>query len=655
MLPSRLHVRLLGALALSSGFMAHGAATLDMPLIEQLSNRLPFQEAKLSPDGKHLAWAVLKDNERTIRTLRLDNMAVVGGARLGGESEFGDFFWANNERLVAEVLQRHGWQEEPVSYGELYAFDLDGSKGKVIYGFRADERQTGSQIKKADRTFGWAELIDPLIEDERYILISSTPMREDRSSLAKVARLNVDNGVSRSTAIQSPVPDATFLTKSDHQVALVYGTDKEGRRQVYLRDPQQRDWQPLGKSNLVPLAFNASGKGLYLLGDIEDDKSGLYRYNLADGSYKNLYTDKVVDITNVMVSQGDKQVYALRVDDGLPSYLLVNSKHPEAQIFKNLLASFPGQQVSIVSRTPDDSKYVLTVSSDVDPGSIYLFDKPKNKLYTLYSYREKLDKQALVPTEPFNFKSSDGLSLHGYYTAPREDRAGKSNKLVVLVHGGPYQVRDYWGFNPQVHLLSQHGYGVLRVNFRGSAGYGTDFELAGHRQWGDAIQRDIAEAVDWAISNKGVAKDKICIMGASFGGYSALINPIRFPGKYQCAVANAGVYDLAIMGKSGDIPKLYYGNTYLTEVLGSDHEKLKALSPAHQADKLSVPVLLAHGDRDERAPKVHFEAMVAALNKADKPHETYLVKGEGHGFANPENRALYYQKVLNFLDKHLAD
>jgi dipeptidyl aminopeptidase/acylaminoacyl peptidase len=246
--------------------------------------------------------------------------------------------------------------------------------------------------------------------------------------------------------------------------------------------------------------------------------------------------------------------------------------------------------------------------------------------------------------EPVSFKSFDGREINGYLT--KSNQASANKPMVVLVHGGPHGVRDYWGYDPEVQMLAAAGYNVLQVNYRGSKGYGSEFERAGYLQWGDGIQRDIIAGTEWAIKEGHAKSNNVCIMGASFGGYSALMAPMVSPDTYKCAIGVAGVYDLTIMKDIGDVTEKTFGDAYLDKVLGRDQAQLKAYSPVYQASKLKANVLLMHGSLDERAPIEHAEKLKAALNAANKPFEWVKIDDEA-------NRELYFNRVLAFLGQNL--
>lgn len=201
-------------------------------------------------------------------------------------------------------------------------------------------------------------------------------------------------------------------------------------------------------------------------------------------------------------------------------------------------------------------------------------------------------------------------------------------------------------------MLAARGYAVLQVNFRGSDGYGGAFEAAGYREWGGAMQDDITDATGWAIE-QGIADPKrICLYGASFGGYAALMGVAREPSLYACAAGNVGVYDLDMMYGRGDIQARRWGENYLKLVIGE--EDLDARSPARLAANIRVPVFLAAGELDERTPPEQTKAMERALQAAGVPVEAHYYDNEGHGYYLLSNRLDYYTKLLTFLDRHLG-
>ena len=614
-----------------------------------------YQNAKISPDGKHLAVSVFKENEMMIAFLKTETLEAISLTKMPGDLEVGRYYWANNTRVVINLVKRKPWVEKPVSYGELYAINIDGSRGKMIYGYRSGAFQTGSKVKKKESTFGWGEFLDILPEDKKHILISSTPMTNSGGSLASVLKLNVYNGVIQKEIDKSPVPFANFLTDSNGKVKLVVGQDRSDDKQVYVK--QGNEWKKIpsdyiGKK-VTPLFIGPLGKYLYTIDNYNQDIRGIFKLNLENYEYKSVYTDKNVNITDVEMTTDNRSAFAIRVDDGYPTYLILNKKFEEASVFKDLLKSFPYSEVNITSKTEDGNYYIVFVSSDVDPGSLYLFDKKKNSLKRLFQFKPAFKDADFAQVEPISFEATDGSTLNGLFTQAKAKQKDKLAPTVVMVHGGPHGVRDYWGFSTQVQYLVSHGYSVLQVNYRGSGGFGHNYETSGYKAWGSLIQQDILDGYQWLVKNKKAADNNVCIMGGSFGAYSAVQSATLYPDIYKCVIANAGIYDLELMFEEGDIQELRSGRNYLKRVLGTDEKQLKSMSPVNYVEKIKVPLLLAHGEEDERAPFEHAERLREALDQADKPYEWFVVGNEGHGFYNPKNQRAYMKKVVEFLDKNL--
>jgi len=525
-----------------------------------------YHGAELSPDGKHIAVVMTQGGRRKLIVFTVDGFKMVGHTVFSGRDEVGEVYWANNTRLVISIVHFEAWSAEPKFYGELYAVNYDGTDAELIYGYRAQSDQQTVRIKRKSATFGWARIIDMLPEDEKHILISSTPMSNSGDKLAKVYKLNVHTGVQSRKLMQSPIPYADFTTDQQSQVRIVTGVDDQNINRAYWYNADEREWDEIPQKDIgeqfTPLGFDQSGDWLYIVDNQAQDMSALVKMHTKTGERKTIFADKEVDITDVVFDTQGTGVYAVRIDPGYPTYVVTDAKHPEAQIFKMLVQTFAGYKVNIVSRSADGNKNVVMVSADTLPASFYLYDVAKNSIVPLFNNLVGLQENQLARTETVSFKARDGLTIHGYFTRPKDVADKAQIPLVTLVHGGPHGIRDYWLYDREVQLLASLGYGVLRVNFRGSGGYGNAFQKAGYHHWGDAMQHDIIDGTQWAIKNLGVNGEKVCIMGGSFGGYSAVQSATIAPDLFKCVVANAGVYDLEMMYEEGDIPEQGFGGRW---------------------------------------------------------------------------------------------
>jgi dipeptidyl aminopeptidase/acylaminoacyl peptidase len=315
------------------------------------------------------------------------------------------------------------------------------------------------------------------------------------------------------------------------------------------------------------------------------------------------------------------------------------------------MKSFPGNLVSIIDFARDDGKVLFYVWGDRNPGAYYVLDRGNNSVQLINQAMPWIAAGALAPTTPVAFTTRDGMTLHGFYTGPATQGP---KPMIVMPHGGPHGPYDNWGYDRDAQFLASRGYGVLQVNFRGSGGRGRKFEESGYQQWGGRMQDDLADGVKWAIDNKIADPNRICTFGASYGGYAALMQPIRYPELYKCAIGYVGVYDLQVMKKKGDIPRAKSGKRYLERVLGSDEAQLQAWSPAQNVDKVKVPVFLVQGAIDQRVPMAQFNALKDAFSGAGVKVETMVAQGEGHGFYKPENTAELYKRMEAFLAKYIG-
>ncbi|UAA39240.1 S9 family peptidase [Paraneptunicella aestuarii] len=614
-----------------------------------------YHDVKLSPDGKHIAVVLTQEGKRKLAVFESESFKMVGATAFSDTGEVGDIHWVNNERIVIEILQKRGWREQLENNGELYAVDYDGGRGELIYGYRAGGMSTGTNIKQRKGIKGWAQIIDYLPDDEENILISSTKWSESETKLATVHKLNVYNGRLSSTIAGSTISDPVFLADQQGNLRLVYGKNEKYQRVAQKFDAENDKWIEIPQSefgnDFQPLGFSKSGKWLYVFDNLNNDKTGLHKISMTTGERKELYTDPDVSITQAVFNGEGNVVYGLRVDPDYPTYIIFSSATEEAKTFKHLIQKFPGNSVTITSQSKDGVWSVVFLGADANPGTYYLYNKQNDSFKKLFD-QIKLDTSQLSSAEPVKFQSRDGVTINGYLNRPVGAKPEDKLPLVTLVHGGP-QSRDYWAFDREVQMLANQGYAVLRINFRGSSGYGNKFWSAGHKHWGDTIMHDVIDGTKWALANKNLDAGKVCVMGTSFGGYAAVQSATMEPDLFKCVVATAGVYDLEYMNKESIVLDTSWGESFLKMALGEDIEKMRAFSPVNNVNKLKAAILIAHGGKDEIVPIEHAEKLADKLKELNKPYKWFTKDLEGHGFFKEENRAEYYEEVARFMKPYL--
>jgi dipeptidyl aminopeptidase/acylaminoacyl peptidase len=418
------------------------------------------------------------------------------------------------------------------------------------------------------------------------------------------------------------------------------------------------DWQPLERASADrdwPIGFSADDKTVWFSCPGVAGGFAVCRFDPATRQMTDVWSNPHVEAAGLVQGLADDSVLGVGFSDGRPAISVFDGNTPDVKALVALMQQYPGEDAEFVSGTDDGSKAIALVQADVDPGTFFLYDRASGKFTPLLLRAPWIDPNQLGRTEPFTFKTRDGLDEQGYVTYPPGKDDAKNLPMVVYVHGGPYGIRDWWGYDPYVQAMATRGYAVLQVNYRGSGGYGFDFEKAGWRQWGGKMQDDVSDATNWAITQGIADKGRVCIYGGSYGGYAALEGAVSVPDLYKCAIGYVGVYDLTLMYRHGsDAMQNLYGEDYLKRVLGTDMTALAQHSPIYQLDNLKAKVMLVVGGRDTRVPPVQGMDMHIALLKKKIAHEWLYKPDEWHGFYDEKDIAELFQKVDAFLDANIG-
>lgn len=595
-----------------------------------------FTEVELSPTGEFLAVTVPQDDRTLLAVLKVSDKSIVAKWDYGEKMHAYDVTWVNDERFMVLVAQKLGSLDFFVGNPDLHLANADGSRRKHI------------------PLGGTYSLVHLLPDEPRKILVQRSL---DRPNLFK---MDVYTGHMAKAGV-SPVESGGFAVDHDGNVRYAIGTTKDHKLQTWQREAG--DWKLVSENDAmggevdssIPVGFTEDNKKLYMRTVKGGGPAGLALLDPETGEQKSLFTSEVADIDGLIWSHDDTTLLGVRHEPGFPKKEYLANDNKEATLLASLDLAFPDHDVNVTSRTRD-GRYALAIArNDIDSGRAYLFDTTTGKATFLLSTRSWIEPKQMAPMRPVTVTARDGLKLHGYLTVPNGS-GGKNLPLVVNPHGGPHGPRDSWGFNPEVQFLANRGYAVLQVNYRGSGGYGRKFESAGYQKWGTEMQNDLTDSVRWAIQQGIADADRVCIYGGSYGGYAALMSVVREPELYQCSIGYVGVYSLPMMHKEGDIPESEWGRAYLNRAIGSDQAQMQSQSPAYNADKIQVPVMLVHGRKDERVPIEQMDFLIEQMAKAGKAPEIVLVKDqEGHGFFDVDNNVELYTKMEAFLEKHIGE
>lgn len=584
-----------------------------------------ISQLRFSPGGQYLA-ALMPQERRmnlVVMDLRTRNKSFITAFKNFSVSSFR---WANDDRLV--MLLDDDGDEDFLAF----AIDRDGRN--------FDRLERASDIVRRD------------VRNPRRVIVYSNPTVSNRPD---PCWMDLKTGKLTSIAKNPGNVDGWILDRAN--VARIALASEGLTRSILYRDRDGEPWRTLatfadGEKRWWPLQFDADNRTLYVKADLGRKTFAIRRYDTRTHQLGEiLVADDTYDVDEVVWSESRQRIVGVTYEAARTEVRWLDDTFAERQ--RIIDASLPATLNTQLEATDDGSKIVVFSRSDREPGVYYLFDGNRRKLEELAVVRPNLDPQHLAPMRLVTYRARDGLAIHAYLTLP-VGREPKRLPLIINPHGGPFGPRDQWRFNPEVQLLANRGYAVLQPNYRGSGGYGDEFERLGYRQWGRAMQDDLSDAVQWAIGEGIADPARVAIVGASYGGYAVMAGLAFTPGLYCAGVNYVGVTDLVLRAKQfrssefrREWMKTRVGDLY------EDAAELRARSPVFFADQIQAPVLLAYGRTDPRVTREHGDDMKAALTRHGKTFE-FLIEGEeGHGFRKEEKSIGFYTSVDRFLKQHL--
>ncbi|MBV8353595.1 MAG: S9 family peptidase [Verrucomicrobia bacterium] len=539
------------------------------------------------------------------------------------------FFWKGDKYVL--YLKDNGGDE---NY-HVYVAQSDGSGSRDLTPFEGVR----------------AEMIDDLEDDPTDLIIG---LNQRNKEVFDAYRLNIETGNLKLIA-ENPGNISSWTTDHAGNIRVATTTDGVNTTLLY-RKTEQDAWKPVITTNFketfTPQFFTFDNKDLYGVSNIGRDKAAIVEFDPETGKETNvLFDHPEVDVSDLHYSKKRKVITSASYTTWKEEKKFFD---PVAeQLYKTLEGKLPGYDVYVVSSNKAEDTFVVRTITDRSLGSFYLYEANSGKLTKLADRNPWLKEDQLTEMKPIEYKSRDGLIIHGYLTLPK-GKPAKDLPIVVNPHGGPW-VRDEWGFNPEVQFLANRGFGVLQMNYRGSTGYGRNFWEAGFKQWGQSMQDDITDGVKWLI-DQGIADPKrVAIYGGSYGGYAVLEGLTKTPDLYAAGVDYVGVSNLFTFMKT--VPPYWKPFLDMMYEMVGNPEKDKALfeenSPALNADRIKAPLFVAQGAKDPRVNIDESNQIVNALKKRGIDVEYMVKENEGHGFHNEENRFSFYEAMESFLAKHL--
>lgn len=633
------------------------AMKVNTDLLESYAKHAQFLDVKISPTGDYLA-STSRDDEGVISLTVLDTQKqkIVSITRGKGKESVSSFDWLNDERLLLTMAREVGSLEQPLATGELISMNADGSNMVILTGYRAESN---------DKRF--SSIVHNLPEESDQVLIFSVA-RGAEEPFIDLYRMKVTTGRKKGLG-RIPLRNykntgVNVYSTNTGEVLAAQGIDPNENNKITLiaRESEDDEWKTILESyeyegTFTPVKLLDDRRTLIGISSLETDTNSIATLDIISKEHKVLLKHDKSDLSpifNMKNGVAGELLGAAFEYEALSAMFIKDVQDKASQsIIKGLLGAFPNQSVGITSATKDNKSLVVRVSSANNPSVFYLFDNKNRKLSVLTPSKPWLKKDTIPTTEIIKYKSRDGLEITGLLTLPISK--SKNLPLIMLPHGGPHGVRDtLMALNSDVKVLASHGYAVFQPNYRGSGGYGLEFLTSGFRRWGTDMINDMTDGVQALIDSGIASKDKVCVYGASYGGYAALQSVIREPNLYQCSIGFVGVYDLDMMLVEGDIPESQSGINYLNTVLPQGKNR-EFQSPVKNVEKIKVPLYIVQGEDDRRVPKEQAFALRSALDKHNKDYKWLMKDGEGHGFYNPKNKVELWTEMLKFFNQHIGE
>ena len=614
-----------------------------------------FNSVQISPSGKY--FATYMEDKKTSRIVIIERSSnkIIYAHSFGDDMFHGRFMWLNDERIGVAAAKRFGGLAAPREIGQFLAFNPDGSKMKMIIG---DVTQRATRVSRSSVGRSYFEIVSMLLKDDEHYDRDHILVNFYEKAYPTLFKVNIYTG-KKTKLSTSPAQRGDIVLDENKVVRAAYGENNNNQNVFFYRESADSEWElhgvyEYGEGSIQPWTFTEDGKRLLVSCSINKPIEGLCEYDPETRELTEIYRHSTVDVWGGIWQIDLKEPIGLVVADGKIENIWLNKKAMIGRKIRALENTFPNYRVVVTSTTIEQDEMVIWVGNDKDPGGYYTFNTISNELKELGMNRRGWIKPSeMADMEPIKFTARDGLEIHGYLTKPKGET--KNLPMVMMVHGGPHGVRDFWGYDSEAQFLASRGYAVMQLNYRGSGGYGRDFLEAGFLKWGTAMQDDLTDGIMWAV-NEGIAdKNRLCIYGASYGGYAALMSSVREPDLYKCAIGYVGVYDVDSFTSVGNIPNYRAGAAYLKKVIPEDPETQRAFSPSKQVSKIKADLFLIHGKMDRQAHYKNYEILTEALDDIGKSYKSMVKDKEEHGFVEEENRIELYSEMIKFLDRNIGN
>jgi len=620
----------------------------DIP-VEAFAQLPAISNPKLSPDGSKVAFLA---NEKGRVSLTFLSLNGKGGSRMPppDKMDIRDFHWANDETLLIEVgtLWNRAEFVGPTYNSWIISYNIKTKRHSWMgnLGFMPLRKRHGStEIYTSQRE----RLVDILPSDPTSVLIE---FDFDVNAFPEVFRVDHENN--RRISIRNEKKGILrWYTDSESKVRFGVGFDQTNNQApIKVLRGLDGDWNDFNdvpwSSRFIFQGFAKDKNQLFVSGLTGHGTLALYRIDAASGDViEEVAAHQSVDIDGPVFHPLSRHLTGVTFTDDF--HRITNPDPGFAKVQERIDYKKRGHVNTIIEKARNSDRYLFEMHSDTVPSIYYLYDVGTDRVKRIGKAYDGIDLGFTAPTKSVSIPVTDGSTIPGYMTIPH-GREASNMPTIILPHGGP-TARDDAEWDYWAQFYASRGYLVIKPNFRGSTGYGQDFRLKGREQWGGLMQDDITDATKWAIAEGYADPERICIVGASFGGYAALMGAVKEPGLYKCAVSINGVTNLPAM-KAKD--ERYVGGDYWIQFMGLEGTDDKEVSPYHRAEEIQAPVLLVSAKDDARIPYRLSEDMHKRLRKLGKQSHYVKLEQGGHSLMSEDARLTMLTETEKFLKAHIG-
>lgn len=641
-------IKPLGAVLLMSALAVSNAVAALPESVKTLMDGYEFRNVSVSPSGKYISLVMKEDERGTLVILNRETMKVEESIRYEDDDnmEIAGGSWVAENIFKYRVLTEYSEGRRPFDVGDQFIFNMETRKNTRIWNYKGT--LLNKALRSGKRIYGRLDILSYLPSEDKNILVAVSPFKRDGGVRPTVYKLELSTG-DLTKVMNGPARAASMLTNETAETIVASAPTEEFTTEFFFRRSGDKEWTDIDinlPGRFTGLNVSDDGKLVYGLTQTEEGPNAprlLVSIALDTGVMETVQDFGFVSQISVEFGEGGYPSYATWVEDG--PKIRIFKKDSVNTLVAGFMKSFKGFNVGLTSVDDSEENMVFHVSSPGMTGEYYIWEKAKGKARYLFSYSEKIDQLQLNSFVAVNYEARDGVKMQGWLLMPK---SGKPKGLVNYIHGGPHGPYIPYGFNNYMQVYAELGYAVFAPNFRGSGGYGYNFEKAGYTHWGTHMLDDMRDGAEYVQANFDVG-DKVYTAGASYGGYSSAQNVARHNDYYDCSIIDAGFFNFEELKDTWDGRDGFTTDAFTDNAMGTNRQRLKAMSPLYNIDRMKAPMLITHGKVDRRTPIAGAKQFIKALEKTDLDFEYYAYAKEGHGLWFVPNRLDRYAKVQKFL------